>query len=83
MNISPVLYQYQIRFLGFKGVVAVDEQLDKRTDGIQMRLRPSMKKFDVDSEIAPLEIAQAFEAPNTCYLNRFVEKSFFVRVTPR
>ncbi|KIM48826.1 hypothetical protein M413DRAFT_437999 [Hebeloma cylindrosporum] len=61
---------YQIRFLGFKGVVAVDEQLDKRADGIQMRLRPSMKKFDVDAEIAPLEIAQAFEAPNTCYLNR-------------
>jgi len=63
-------------------VVAVDEQLDKREGGIQMRLRPSMKKFDVlDDEIAPLEIAQAFEVPNTCYLNRFVEKKSFVKVT--
>ena len=64
-------------------MVAVDEQLDKRTDGIQMRLRPSMKKFVVlDDEIAPLEIAQAFEAPNTCYLNRFVQKSFLIVCHP-
>lgn len=67
--------QYQIRFLGYKGVVAVDEQLDLRKDGIQMCLRPSMNKFQAkedDIEIAPIEIAQAFEMPNTCYLNRFV-----------
>jgi len=34
-----------------------------------------MRKFEVhDDEIAPLEIAQAFEVPNICHLNRFVEK---------
>ena len=38
-----------------------------------MRLRPSMKKFDTkDDDNAPIEIAQAFEHPNTCYLNRCV-----------
>ena len=38
-----------------------------------MRLRPSMKKFDTkDDDNAPIEIAQAFERPNTCYLNRCV-----------
>ncbi|KAG5645067.1 hypothetical protein DXG03_007157 [Asterophora parasitica] len=62
---------YQIRFLGYKGVVAVDEQLDKRSDGIHMRLRPSMRKFQVSqAEMADIEIAQSFEHPNTCYLNR-------------
>ncbi|KAF8226752.1 RdRP-domain-containing protein [Tricholoma matsutake] len=62
---------YQIRFLGFKGVVAVDEQLDGNPNGILMRLRPSMKKFENSQAIfAPIEIAQSFEHPNTCYLNR-------------
>ncbi|KAF8798201.1 RdRP-domain-containing protein [Phlegmacium glaucopus] len=62
---------YQIRFLGFKGVVAVDPLLDKHPKGIQMRLRESMKKFDtMDEDDAPIEIAQAFEHPNPCYLNR-------------
>lgn len=64
--------QYQIRFLGFKGVVAVDEQLDGNPNGILMRLRPSMKKFENSQAIfAPIEIAQSFEHPNTCYLNRY------------
>lgn len=63
--------QYQIRFLGYKGVVVIDEELDKNGNNIHMRLRPSMRKFEVrDNKIAPLEIAQAFELPNTCYLNR-------------
>ncbi|KAF9453025.1 RdRP-domain-containing protein [Macrolepiota fuliginosa MF-IS2] len=62
---------YQIRFLGYKGVVAVDEQLDKLGNGIHMRLRESMCKFEVaNDDIAPIEIAQAFEHPNVCYLNR-------------
>ncbi|PPQ77522.1 hypothetical protein CVT25_011319 [Psilocybe cyanescens] len=62
---------YQIRFLGYKGVVVIDEELDKNGNNIHMRLRPSMRKFEVrDNKIAPLEIAQAFELPNTCYLNR-------------
>ncbi|KAG6916647.1 hypothetical protein DXG01_005933 [Tephrocybe rancida] len=64
-------FQYQIRFLGYKGVVGVDEQLDKHPDGIRMRLRESMRKFSVfDVELAEIEIAQSFEHPNTCYLNR-------------
>jgi RNA-dependent RNA polymerase len=57
--------------LGYKGVVVIDEQLDKTGNGIQMRLRDSMRKFDVsDDHEAPIEIAQAFERPNVCYLNR-------------
>ncbi|KAF8893574.1 RNA dependent RNA polymerase-domain-containing protein [Infundibulicybe gibba] len=63
---------YQIRFLGYKGVVGVDQHLDENSDGILMRLRPSMKKFDItkDIDVAEIEIAQAFENPNTFYLNR-------------
>ncbi|KAJ7735431.1 RNA dependent RNA polymerase-domain-containing protein [Mycena olivaceomarginata] len=64
---------YQIRFLGYKGVVGVDDELDKHPDGILMRLRPSMKKFesdDVQAMNAEIEIAMAFEKPNTAYLNR-------------
>ncbi|KAJ7256500.1 RNA dependent RNA polymerase-domain-containing protein [Mycena haematopus] len=64
---------YQIRFLGYKGVVSVDEELDNHPDGILMRLRPSMKKFesdDVQAMNAEIEIAMAFEKPNTAYLNR-------------
>jgi RNA-dependent RNA polymerase len=64
--------QYQIRFLGFKGVVAVDEQLDGNPDGILMRLRPSMKKFEISQAVfADIEIAQSFEHPHNCYLNRY------------
>ncbi|KAF9526951.1 RNA dependent RNA polymerase-domain-containing protein [Crepidotus variabilis] len=63
---------YQIRFLGFKGVVAIDDELDKLDTGVHMRLRPSMRKFDVaNDDVGILEIAQAFEKPNTAYLNRF------------
>jgi len=63
--------KYQIRFLGFKGVVAVDKELDKGK--IRMRLRDSMKKFDGGRpEKADIEIARAFERPNMTYLNRFV-----------
>ncbi|KAF7980169.1 hypothetical protein HWV62_39639 [Athelia sp. TMB] len=58
---------YQIRFLGYKGVVAVDVQLP----GIFMRLRPSMNKFKGrEDEFAEIEIARAFSKPNTSYLNR-------------
>ncbi|KAJ3544083.1 hypothetical protein NMY22_g2912 [Coprinellus aureogranulatus] len=69
---------YQIRFLGYKGVVAVDREMDRvnetRKAGehpIHMRLRPSMRKFENKKvESANIEIAQAFHAPNVCYLNR-------------
>ena len=59
--------------MGYKGVLSVDVQLDKDQRGIHMRLRQSMKKFDTnDEDNAPIEIAQAFGRPNTCYLNRCV-----------
>ncbi|KAF8151715.1 RNA dependent RNA polymerase-domain-containing protein [Crassisporium funariophilum] len=62
---------YLIRFLGYKGVVGVDEQLDKNPNGIQMRLRPSMGKFKTDHrEYEPIEIAESFEHPISFYLNR-------------
>jgi RNA-dependent RNA polymerase len=52
--------------------VGVDIHLDGHPDGILMRLRKSMNKFDTKHEdLANIEIAQAFEHPNTCYLNRY------------
>ena len=59
--------QYQIRFLGFKGVVVIDDRLK----GIKMCLRHSMEKFKVDNvEKASIEIAKAFHSPSQMYLNR-------------
>jgi RNA-dependent RNA polymerase len=59
--------KYQIRFLGYKGVVAIDERLQ----GVKMCLRPSMHKFTIDVvEDAEIEIVQPFERPITAYLNR-------------
>jgi len=53
--------------------VAVDKELDKGK--IHMRLRTSMKKFDVDKEksegFSRIEIAHAFERPNRSYLGRY------------
>jgi RNA-dependent RNA polymerase len=73
--------QYQIRFMGYKGVVSVDEKLDEDGKGIRMRLRDSMKKFENSEEKMPeIEIAQDFHHPNVCYLNRFV--SFMVASWP-
>ncbi|KAH7883307.1 RNA dependent RNA polymerase-domain-containing protein [Phlebopus sp. FC_14] len=58
---------YQIRFLGFKGVVYTDTQLE----GKCMRLRESMKKFDVPGEeYGTIEIALAIGKPHTPHLNR-------------
>jgi RNA-dependent RNA polymerase len=37
---------FQIRFNGYKGVVAVDERM--RGGNMKLRLRPSMRKFDCD-----------------------------------
>ena len=64
-----IFAQYQIRFLGCKGVVSVDSRLE----GIHMCVRPSMKKFNVPGEEhGTIEIAQAFSKPNIPYLNRLV-----------
>ncbi|KAG6332429.1 hypothetical protein ID866_6657 [Astraeus odoratus] len=58
---------YQIRFLGYKGIVCVDQQLK----GIYMCLRESMKKFDVPGKVyADIEIAGVFNKPKTANLNR-------------
>ncbi|KAI0782232.1 RdRP-domain-containing protein [Abortiporus biennis] len=58
---------YQIRFLGYKGMVAVDDQLE----GIKMRLRPSMRKFEAKQDgPANIEIARPFDHPVLAYLNR-------------
>ncbi|KAF8844823.1 RdRP-domain-containing protein [Paxillus ammoniavirescens] len=58
---------YQIRFLGCKGVVSVDERLE----GTHMCIRPSMKKFDVPGEeYGTIEIARAIGKPNVPHLNR-------------
>ncbi|KAG2020116.1 calcium ion transporter [Coprinopsis cinerea AmutBmut pab1-1] len=63
---------FQIRFLGYKGMVSVDKELDNHPHGIQMRLRPSMRKFENkgEEEDAEIEIAQSFSSPNAAYLNR-------------
>ncbi|EIW57530.1 RdRP-domain-containing protein [Trametes versicolor FP-101664 SS1] len=60
---------YQIRFLGFKGIVVVDETLE----GVYMRLRPTMNKFKAhadDEADAEIEIAKAFIYPGTARLCR-------------
>ena len=63
---------YQFRFLGYKGVVVVDHNLQ----GIKMRLRESQRKFPVhDVEEAEFEIARSFDYPNPVHLNRFVVMS--------
>lgn len=47
--------------------------VDERLQGVFMRLRKSMNKFEGPVEdFATIEIARAFERPNTCYLNRSV-----------
>ena len=66
-SVKPSAYQF--RFLGYKGVVVVDHQLE----GIKMRLRPSQRKFTVPgNEEAEFEIARTFDYPNPVHLNRFV-----------
>ena len=53
--------------VGYKGMVVIDYQLE----GITMRLRPSMRKFEVpEQKEADIEIARAFERPGKAYLNR-------------
>jgi RNA-dependent RNA polymerase len=60
---------FQIRFLGYKGVVVVDNRLEE----IKMRLRKSQHKFPVHNvEQAEIEIARTFDYPNPVHLNRFV-----------
>ncbi|TFK54662.1 RdRP-domain-containing protein [Heliocybe sulcata] len=64
---GPVPSVYQIRFLGYKGMVAIDDQLQ----GKKMCLRPSMNKFRVpEQEGAEIEIARAFDGPSSVCLNR-------------
>ncbi|KAF8660604.1 hypothetical protein AX16_001583 [Volvariella volvacea WC 439] len=62
---------YEIRFLGYQGVVAVDKQLDQQAIGVELRLRSGMRKFDAKEEKeAAIEVTWVFEGPEPCYLNR-------------
>ena len=62
-------------------MVGVDERLDDHSKGIMMRLRVSMRKFESSqATAADIEIAQAFERPNTCYLNRCGFSTLFGKV---
>jgi RNA-dependent RNA polymerase len=62
-------------------MVSVDKELDKHPKGIMMRLRPSMKKFNVkDKSKAEIEIAGSFEGPNRSHFNRQVKSSDTVSV---
>ena len=64
-----IFAQYQIRFLGCKGVVSVDLKLE----GIHMCIRPSMSKFEIPGEeYGTIEIARSVGKPNIPHLNRFV-----------
>lgn len=70
----------------YKGVVAIDLQLE----GVKMRLRPSMKKFDVpNAERAEIEIVQPFGYPIRAYLNRcllfanFRRLAVFLKIVPQ
>ncbi|KAF8337536.1 RNA dependent RNA polymerase-domain-containing protein [Cantharellus anzutake] len=56
---------YQIRFQGYKGVVAVDPTLEGR----KLCLRPSMNKFYSESSWN-LEICKPFDRPSIAHLNR-------------
>ena len=63
LNLEKVPSAFQIRFAGFKGVVAVNPEIEG------LSLRPSMKKFETDHpSLDVLNIAEAFP----CYLNRQV-----------
>jgi ERCC4-related helicase len=63
LNLSQVPAAFQIRFAGFKGVVAVNPEIK------ELSLRLSMKKFDsTHPSLDVLNIAEAFP----CYLNRQV-----------
>jgi RNA-dependent RNA polymerase len=45
--------------------------VDPHLEGIIMRVRKSMVKFEgAFEDRASIEIARAFERPTTCYLNR-------------
>ncbi|KAL0061487.1 hypothetical protein AAF712_011710 [Marasmius tenuissimus] len=62
---------YKIRFLGFKGMVSVDRELDRAGGKIQMRLRPSMRKFSGKGSGADfIEIAGWRGRPGVSHLNK-------------
>lgn len=50
-------------------------------EGVKMRLRPSMKKFEVPNvESAEIEIVQPFGYPINAYLNRYLFSAKFCHV---
>jgi hypothetical protein len=70
-RVPPIVFQF--RFLGYKGIVVVDH-VDRRLQGVKMRLRESQRVHDVDE--AEFDIARSFDYPNLVHLNRLVAVSF-------
>lgn len=65
---------YQFRFLGYKGIVVVN----RRLEGIRLRLRPSQRKFPVRNvDEAESEIVRPFDHPDQAHLNRSVLPASF------
>ena len=69
---SVRIIDFTLLIVGYKGMVGIDERLE----GVKMRLRKSMNKFEGLGEgEAPIEIARWFDRPGTAYLNRCVQYS--------
>ncbi|THU96521.1 RdRP-domain-containing protein [Dendrothele bispora CBS 962.96] len=79
---------YMVRFLGYKGIVSVDKELDNVDGNVHMRLRESMRKFPGKvPEEADIEIAHAFLHPNkalvTVLEDRGVSQDAFLELQSR
>ncbi|THH30362.1 hypothetical protein EUX98_g3831 [Antrodiella citrinella] len=64
-NLKPCPSAFQIRFMGSKGVVSIDDTLTGRV----ICLRPSMIKFEAPNS-REIEVARAFDRSSPFYLNR-------------
>ncbi|EAU82883.2 hypothetical protein CC1G_05505 [Coprinopsis cinerea okayama7 len=76
LEVHPNFYPsaWMLRMLGYKGVVAVDPEME---GPIHLRLRKSMHKFEsLEDDLSQhsevrIEIAEIYDKPGLCYLNRF------------
>lgn len=69
LGVAPVPSAFQIRFAGFKGVVAVNPNISGDDPVGRLWLRPSMKKFDAPHQVLEVLNTTQYIA---CYLNRQV-----------
>ncbi|KAG2003550.1 calcium:hydrogen antiporter [Coprinopsis cinerea AmutBmut pab1-1] len=75
LEVHPNFYPsaWMLRMLGYKGVVAVDPEME---GPIHLRLRKSMHKFEsLEDDLSQhsevrIEIAEIYDKPGLCYLNR-------------